>query len=122
MFYARHVCRVVPNPPEVRRTFEAMERESTVYNVMNGPNEFHVVGTLKTWSVIDRLPRIEVPTLLISGAHDEATEATVRPFADHIPDVRWHIFPQSSHMPHVEEFEDCMAVVGEFLAACDARG
>ncbi|MFT4149139.1 MAG: proline iminopeptidase-family hydrolase [Paracoccaceae bacterium] len=121
VFYARHVCRVVPNPPEVRRTFEAMEKESTVYNVMNGPSEFHVVGTLKTWSVIDRLPLIEVPTLLISGAHDEATVATVQPFADNIPDVRWHVFPNSSHMPHVEEFDDCMKVVGGFLAECDAR-
>lgn len=119
VFYARHVCRIVPNPPDVLRTNAALEEDSTVYNAMIGPNEFHVTGTLKTWSVIDRLPAIEVPTLLISGAHDEATEATVRPFAENIPDVRWHVFPQSSHMPHLEEFEDCMRVVGSFLAKCD---
>ncbi|PZQ97071.1 MAG: alpha/beta hydrolase [Cereibacter sphaeroides] len=121
VFYARHVCRIVPNPPAVARTNKALLEDSTVYNAMNGPNEFHVLGSLKSWSVIDRLPAIDVPTLLISGAHDEATMATVQPFADHIPDVRWHIFPNSSHMPHVEEFEDCMQVVGDFLAACDAK-
>lgn len=121
VFYARHVCRIVPNPPDVARTFQAMREDATVYNAMNGPSEFHVIGTLKTWSVIDRLPAIAVPTLLISGAYDEATEATVRPFAENIPDVRWHIFPQSSHMPHVEEFDDCMAVVGGFLADCDTN-
>lgn len=69
---------------------------------MNGPNGFHVVGTLKDWSATDRLHRINVPVLVISGAHDEATAATVQPFLDHIPGVRGHVFPNSSHMPHVE--------------------
>ena len=63
-----------------------------------------------------RARTINVPTLLISGHFDEATKACVQPFADEIPDVRWHIFEQSSHMPHVEERAACMAVVGDFLA------
>lgn len=119
-FNARHVCRLDPPPDAVRRTNAAMEADSHVYNLMIGPNEFHITGTLADWSVVDRVHLIEVPTLLISGAHDEATPATVQPFADRIPDVRWHVFPNSSHMPHVEEFDDCMKVVGEFLARCDA--
>lgn len=121
VFNARHVCRVIPNPPEVERTSQAVRDDPTVYATMIGPNEFHITGTLRDWTVIDRLDRIDVPVLLISGAHDEATEATMRPFADHIPDVRWHIFPDSSHMPHVEEFDACMRVVGDFLGQCDAR-
>lgn len=119
-FNARHVCRLDPPPDAVRRTNAAMEADSHVYNLMIGPNEFHITGTLADWSVVDRVHLIEVPTLLISGAYDEATPATVQPFADRIPDVRWHVFPNSSHMPHVEEFDDCMKVVGEFLARCDA--
>lgn len=114
-FYERHVCRVVPFPPEVTASFEQAARNPTVYTTMNGPNEFHVVGTLKTWSIIDRLPAVEVPTLIISGRHDEATPATVQPFMDGIKGARWEIFENSSHMPHVEEQEDCMRVVGDFL-------
>jgi L-proline amide hydrolase len=117
-FYDRHVCRV-PWPPEVERTFAAIEEDPTVYHTMNGPSEFHVVGSLKSWSIIDRLGRIQVPTLLISGRYDEATKATVQPYADRIPDVRWAIFENSSHMPHVEETERCLQIVGEFLAAHD---
>lgn len=120
VFNARHVCRLDPLPDAVKRTNAAMEADSHVYNLMIGPNEFHITGTLAGWSVTDRVHLIEVPTLLISGAHDEATPATVQPFADGIPDVRWHVFPNSSHMPHVEEFDDCMKVVGDFLACCDA--
>jgi L-proline amide hydrolase len=118
-FYAEHVCRVVPNPPEVQLTNEAMAEESTVYNVMNGPNEFLTIGTLKTWTVVDRVHLITAPTLLLSGAHDEATPATIQPFMDNIPDVRWEIFPNSSHMPFVEEPEAYFAALNAFLAERD---
>jgi len=121
VFYDRHVCRVVPNPPEVTASFAALETDPTVYGTMNGPNEFHVVGTLRSWSIIDRLDRIAVPTQLISGAHDEATPACVQPFADAIPDVRWDVLPESSHLPHVEERDDFMTLLAGFLATVDER-
>jgi L-proline amide hydrolase len=114
VFYDRHVCRV-PWPDEVTRTFEAMDEDPTVYHTMNGPSEFHVVGTLKDWTIIDRLDRIAVPTLLISGRYDEATPEVVQPYADRIPDVRWQIFENSSHMPHVEEKDAVLETVAAFL-------
>jgi L-proline amide hydrolase len=118
-FNDRHVCRVVPNPPEVAATFAALAAEATVYNTMNGPNEFHVIGTLKDWSIVDRLDRIIAPTLVISGRYDEATPVTVQPYADRVPNARWEIFENSSHMPHVEEEEAYLAMVGAFLRQHD---
>lgn len=114
-FYERHVCRVVPFPPEVEESFAQVARNPTVYNTMNGPNEFFVIGTLKSWSIIERLPAVDVATLIISGRHDEATPATVQPYKDGIKGSQWEIFESSSHMPHVEEKEKCMQVVGAFL-------
>jgi L-proline amide hydrolase len=121
IFYDRHLCRLKPRPQEVTRSFAQIEADPTVYHTMNGPSEFHVIGTLKTWSVIDRLDRIAVPVLLVSGRHDEATPATVQPFADRIENVRWEIFENSSHLPHLEEQERCMQVIGDFLDAHDAK-
>jgi L-proline amide hydrolase len=115
VFYAHHVCRIQPMPDDVARTFAAIAEDPTVYHTMNGPSEFHVIGTLKNWTVVDRLDRITVPTLLISGRYDEATIACVSPYLHGIKDVRWHIFGNSSHMPHVEEQEDCLALVAAFL-------
>jgi L-proline amide hydrolase len=118
-YYDLHVCRVVPNPPEVVRAFDIMAEDSTVYNTMNGPNEFFCIGTLRDWSVVDQVQFIQAPTLLLSGRFDEATPATVEPFFERIPEVRWEIFENSSHMPFVEEPERYRAVVQEFLASRD---
>ena len=119
VFYDRHVCRIVPNPPDVAATFAQLEAEPTVYLAMNGPSEFHVIGSLKDWSVVDRLGGIAVPTLVVAGAYDEAKPIVWQPFLDRIPDVRSHVFAESSHMPHVEEPEAFTEVVGSFLRQHD---
>jgi L-proline amide hydrolase len=115
VFYDRHVCRVVPNPPEVAAAFASIEEDPTVYHTMNGPSEFHVVGSLMDWTIVDRLPRIAVPTLVVSGAYDEAQPVCVSPYAELIPDARWEVFAESSHLPNVEEPARYAAVVESFL-------
>jgi L-proline amide hydrolase len=115
VFYDRHVCRVVPNPPEVAASFAAMADDPTVYHTMNGPSEFHVIGSLVGWSVVERLARIELPTLVVAGAHDEAQPEVWAPFVERVPGSRHHVFAESSHMPHVEEDDAFTAVVGAFL-------
>lgn len=119
VFNDRHLCRVVPNPQEVIDTDSAILADPTVYHTMNGPNEFHIIGTLRDWSVADRAYLIAAPTLLINGAYDEATAATMQPFYDAIPDVRWEVFAESSHMPHIEEEDRFLNVVGAFLREHD---
>jgi L-proline amide hydrolase len=119
-FYRRHVCRVVPMPQDFVDTIAQMEAEPTVYHTMNGPNEFHVLGTLRDWSIIDRLQLITVPTLVVAGEFDEATPATWRPYVEHIADVRSHVFPDTSHCSHLEKPEEFRAVVAAFLTNHDA--
>ena len=122
VYYDEHVCRVVPNPPELVRTTKFMARDSTVYHVMNGPNEFRCVGTLKDWTIEDRAHNISVPTLLLSGRYDEATPRTVQPFYDTIPGARWEIFESSSHMPFIEERERFIEIVDDFLRETSGQG
>lgn len=114
-FYDRHVCRV-PYPPYVAKSFEKLAANPEVYNTMNGPNEFHIVGTLKTWDIIDRLPEINVPTLVTSGKYDEATPLIAGTVYTGIPGARWVPFDYSSHMAHVEEAERYLQVLGGWLA------
>jgi L-proline amide hydrolase len=119
-FYLRHLCRVVPMPQDLIDTITQMEAEPTVYYTMNGPNEFHVLGTLRGWSIIDRLPRITAPTLVIAGEFDEATPAAWQPYVEHIPHAQSHVFPDASHCSHLEKPEEFRSVVASFLASHDA--
>lgn len=115
VFYNKHVCRLDPWPREYLATFMEVYNDPTVYSAMNGPTEFHVTGTLRDFSVTDCAAGIEAPTLLLSGRHDEATEAVTGPYHDLIPDVRWEIFEESSHVPHLEEPERFREVLLQFL-------
>ena len=120
VFYGRHLCRVQPWPEEVAAAFEWLEKDPTVYNTMNGPSEFHVIGSIADWQSLDRLHEIDVPTLLVSGRYDEATPALQQELLAGIAGSAWVLFEESSHMPHVEERARYMQVVGEWLAAHDA--
>ena len=115
VYYRRHVCRLDSWPDCVTRTFEKLAQYPEVYNTMNGPSEFHVIGTLKTWDITNRLHEIKVPTLLLSGRYDEATPIIVEPIQRSIPGSEWIIFENSSHMPHVEETELYLQVLDRFL-------
>ena len=86
-------------------TFDQIGAIPTVYNTMNGPNEFHVIGTLKNWSIIDRLPAHRCADADHLRPLRRGDAGDVQPFKDGIKGSRWEIFEHSSHMPHVEEQE-----------------
>ncbi len=114
VYYERHVCRI-PFPQNVIDSFAQIEEDPTVYHTMNGPSEFLCIGTLKNWDIHGDLHKISVPTLLLNGAYDEATPGMVQEIHRRIPDVLWEMFPNSAHMPHVEEPERFSRVVNGFL-------
>ncbi len=121
VFYRRHVCRLEPWPNCVVRTMQALTEDGFVYNLLNGPSEFHITGPLKDWDITDRLGEISVPTLLLSGRYDEATPTVVGAIHARIPHSEWIVFEESSHMPHVEEPVAFNAAVRGFLAGIDLK-
>ena len=120
VFYDRHVCRTKPTPECVSRTFARLDADPEVYHTMNGPSEFHVVGTLKEWNIVDRLGGIDVPTLVMSGRYDEATPAIMDVVQNGIAGSERVTFEESSHMCHVEETARCLEVVADFLDRTEA--
>lgn len=118
VFYERHLCRI-PFPEQLQRSFAQMEDDPTVYHTMNGPSEFHVVGTLRDWDITPRLGGVGVPVLVISGEHDEATPAVVRPLVEALPDARWELFEGGSHSTHLEQPDRFLAAIETFLSQHD---
>lgn len=120
VFYKRHVCRLDEWPDFVQRSFQFIAEHGVVYNTMNGPSEFHVVGTLKDWDITDRLGEIRIPTLVITGEHDEATPAINETVSSGIPDAESVIYPNASHMAHVEDPAGYMRVLDDFLTRVES--
>ena len=83
--------------PDFVDSEEQMEAEPTVYHTMNGPNEFHVIGTMRDWTIVDRLTRVAVPTLVVAGEHDEATPATWAALRRRHRRRPQHVFAGASH-------------------------
>jgi proline-specific peptidase len=121
VFYRRHVCRLDPWPDCVNRAFEKLAQNPEVYHTMNGPSEFHVIGTLKDWNIVDRLGEIRVPTLVISGRYDKATPTIAETVHQGIRGSKWVLFENSSHMPHVEETERYIDVLDDFLTQVELQ-
>jgi proline-specific peptidase len=114
-FYRKHVCRMSPWPAGLERSFAEAGYE--VYTTMNGPSEFTVTGTLKTWDVMDRLPEIAVPTLLVGGRYDECTPGHLEEMHGRIEGSRLAIIEDASHLCFAEQPEVFNELANGFLAA-----
>jgi len=121
VFYRRHVCRLPKWPDYVLRSFQFIQEHGDVYRYMNGPSEFHVVGTLKDWDITDRLGGIRIPTLVLSGEFDEATPAINRTVSAAIPGAESVIYSGGSHMAHVEDPEGYCRLLEDFMARVESR-
>ena len=123
-FNRRFVCRLDPLPECAQRSERSLESDGEVYRVMAGGSEFDNgagMAVLSDWDVRSRLPEIAVPTLCISGEHDEATPAVMGTLARGIAGAQWHVLPDASHCAHLETPHSFFPLVTDFLAHVDER-
>lgn len=117
-FYREHVCRLRPWPASLERSFA--EAGYSVYNTMNGPSEFTVTGTLKTWDVMDRLGEIRTPALLVGGRYDECRPAHLEEMHRRINGSELAIIEDASHLCFAEQPEEFTGLVNSFLDRIEA--
>ena len=120
-FYKRHLCRLDPWPDPLMRCIENLDG-NIVYETMNGPTEFTVIGNMKDWNRIEKLSEIVAPTLITCGRYDELTPACSRTLHQGIMNSRMHVFERSAHMAHLEETESYLQILSEFLRDFDQVG
>jgi proline-specific peptidase len=116
-YYRRHVINIDPVPDYV---IESLSNAGEVYHVMQGYNEFMVIGKLKNWDITGRLHEITIPTLLTSGVTDEATPWIVKKEFDLIPDCEWALL-MGTHLVHVEKKDEYNRIVEDFLSRKEGR-
>jgi len=94
--YGHVICQINPWPEPLMRAFK--KANTTIYIQMQGIDEFHVTGNFKNWEMWDRLPNINVPTLVIGGMNDEMNPEDMKKEGQLIPNSRTYLCPKGSHM------------------------
>lgn len=120
VFYQNYLCRLPKWPDCIMRSIENLNGNA-VYETMNGPNEFMVIGNLKNWDRTERLGEIVVPTLITVGRYDELTPACAESLYQGIPGSNMVIFEDSAHEAHIEETDKYLKVVSEFMRDAENR-
>jgi proline-specific peptidase len=115
----RHFYRGPQPRPELERM--KAEKSTDVYRAMQGPNEWTVTGALEGWDVRHRLKEIDVPTLVIRGRHDMSTDPISATLVNGIKGAREVVLQNSSHTPVLEETEEYLAAISDFMRAAEAR-
>ncbi|KAM0704843.1 hypothetical protein Q7P35_007629 [Cladosporium inversicolor] len=115
--YSRHhMCRLSPWPAEFTECIAAMNDDDTVASAFDGDEDrFDLMPDIR------KLSGEVVPggLLIFNGKYDQSMDEVVRPFWElpALPEERkeWVRFGLSSHMAILEETEEVVRTVGEFL-------
>ncbi len=116
-YYHRYVCRLDPWPKVLQRSFSQLNQ--SIYERMQGPNEFIITGIHKDYDITDRLGSLTVPTLFICGRHGETRPEDTEFYQSLVPGAELVILENSSHVPHLEEPQRYLKVVRDYLHRCD---
>ncbi|KAI2631076.1 Alpha/Beta hydrolase protein [Hypoxylon sp. NC1633] len=110
-FYRRtYMCRADPLPPELLPAMKHLSEDTTVYSTMYaspfqhryplsshiyfyfisdsftyGPSTLAMIGSLKKWTVVPRLPKITAPTLVCNSEYDTSHDIAQVPFFELVP-------------------------------------
>jgi len=113
-FYDKFVLRVPPSP-EVLATLDSLSK-SPAYRVLNGPNEFTVVGRIRNWDRRRDLKAITQKTLITTGEFDEITLDCHMTLRDGIAGpTRLAVMAGCSHLTMNEKPEEYNALLREFM-------
>ncbi len=91
----------------------------SIYERMQGPNEFTLTGIHKDYDATDRLGSLEVATLSICGRYGETRPEETEFYRNLVPEAELVIFENSSHAPHLEEPQRYLQVVHDYLHRCE---
>ena len=115
VFYDRHVIRTKPLPADVDSTFKGLGQQ--VYNTMNGPTEFTVVGSFKDYDGTPRLRELTLPVLWMAGEFDETSPSAAKDFQRMVPGSQYVEFKGAGHMTMYDARVEFLKAVRGFLKA-----
>ena len=116
-FYGKYVWR---RPVQADLDSTMSHVNEGLYNYMQGPSEFTIVGTLKSYDATPFLKDVKVPVLFTVGEFDEADPPTVRKHAALTPGAKVAVIPGAAHVVQWDAPEETNRVVRAFLQSVDS--
>lgn len=118
-FYGKYVWL---RPPAADLDSTMSQANMHIYEYMQGPSEFTIVGTLKKYDARPYLKSVKVPTLFTVGEVDEANPATIRRHAAMVPGAKLVVIPGAAHITSWDNPEAMVKAVRDHLTAADSIG
>ncbi len=116
-FYGRYVWR---HPDSVNLDSTLKGANMDIYNYMQGPSEFTIVGTLKYYDATPYLKSVRVPVLYTVGEFDEANPRIVKRFANMTPGAKYVVVPGAAHLVTWDNPSATIKSIGDFLRHVDS--
>ena len=116
-FYGRYVWR---RPVKAELDSLMSTVNEGIYNYMQGPSEFTITGTLKTYDATPFLKSVKVPVLFTVGEFDEADPPTVKRQSQMTPAAKYAVIPGAAHIVQWDNPDETNRVVRDFLKSVDS--
>jgi proline iminopeptidase len=118
-FWVKYVMRSAPQPVQADLDSTMSQRNEVIYNYMQGPSEFTIVGTLKKYDGTKGLKEVKVPVSFTVGEFDEANPDIVKRQAAMVPGAKVEVLKGSAHLSPWDAPEQNLKVVRDFLRSVD---
>jgi proline iminopeptidase len=115
-FYGRYVSL---HPAEAERDSMAHTLNGAIHAYMWGPNEFTLLGQLKTYDGKRLLRRLRTPSLYTVGEFDVAGPDLVKRLAAATPKSRYEVIPGAAHFMMWDNPDAFVGVVRDFLRSVE---
>jgi proline iminopeptidase len=112
-FYNKHICRVVPWPEPVGRSFAKINE--SLYVTMQGPSEFGISGKLTNWDRKKEIHNLSVPTLSIGAKYDTMDPKEMQWMATQFQNGSYLYCPNGSHMAMYDDQQTYMTGLIKFI-------
>lgn len=111
--YQRHICRLEPWPEPIERAMRFLNGQ--IYETIQGPDEFNIIGNCRDWDRWADLHQIAVETLVLAGRHDTMSPAQLQKMARLMPHARTVVCENGSHMSMYDDQARYFAALLGFL-------
>lgn len=119
VYYEKYVARKLPWSADVDSALSDHQEGTNVYMYMEGPSEFTITGTLKTYDRTPDLGKLKLPVLYIVGDNDEANPETTKYYQSLTPGAKIVVIKNAGHLTMQDNPEQHNQALAAFLDSCD---